>query len=500
MSLYITSKALKAPLCFFTEGALGRFTLIKPSFCQKIHSIAMIVLCILPMTLSIPLWIFGEVIEIFSKEGKIFFDDSVDLGDGERFLDPKKTQMIGTGVSTFQTTSDKDFCSGTCVHDALKHLRLGGGVDILTKEGRELTIEYLKQMGANTFRFSVEWADVKVNGFNRYIQAASHFRSEGFNLVITLDHWVGNGEVDLFEKPGDEDSFVAYAKDAYLALRPYASYFLTFNEINVDAAQKYVMGVLPPKQILNFNAANRLVSLKLSAHRKVYDALYELEKSNTELKAPGNLQIGLSHQAICMKAQSRWNLIARIVAFVMSYLFHESFVQKIKKMEDKFDFLGLQYYVRPLAGRVGFMVVDSIANVNEHNPHAWMVDGMRYRFDPQGILPILTQVASIIANKPILVTEIGNAGGDNTRKLSYYQTAIKAMRAAQDQGIPLIGALFWTLFPNLEWQHGYKRATNFGILDRNRDTNEVTTTNTFGFLKQVCEQSLSFYQEQAVSQ
>jgi beta-glucosidase/6-phospho-beta-glucosidase/beta-galactosidase len=152
------------------------------------------------------------------------------------------------------------------------------------------------------------------------------------------------------------------------------------------------------------------------------------------------------------------------------------------------DFLGVQYYTRPLAGRNGLKIVDSIANKNKHNPHGWMVDGMHYRFDPQGILPVLTEVSSRI-EKPLLVTEIGTAGTDNNRKEQYYKIAIKAMRAAQDRGIRLIGALFWTLFPNLEWQHGYDPNTNFGILDSN--SNEKTPG--FYFLQQA--NLKTFYQQ-----
>ncbi len=487
-----TVETFKAPLHFSLEGVIGKFTLKESGILQKIHSVVMVILSAILLVLTIPLWSIGEIIHLCSKEGEKFFDDSVPLGNAKEYLDPAKTKMLGTGLSTFQATSDPNFCKGSCVHDVLKDpkLGLGKGVDILTKSGRDTTITYLKKMNANTFRFSVEWADVNKNGFSKYIEAAKHFHSEGFKLVITLDHWVGNGKVNVFEDPADEKAFVDYSCNAYRALRPYASTFLTFNEPNVDAAQKYIMGELPPKQIMNFSAANRLVSLKLSVHEKTYDALNRLEKTYTGVKAPGELSVGISHQAIIMKANSRWNLIARIVAFILTYIFHRSFMEKLEKMQNKIDFLGVQYYCRPLAGRNGLKIVDSIATKNEHNPNGWMIEGMRYRFDPQGILPILKDVYKTI-KKPILVTEVGCAGPYEDRKARYYKIATKAMRAAQDQGIPLIGALYWTLFGNLEWQHGYNPETDFGILSRNIETNEIRKTKGFQFLSVACQNTRS---------
>jgi beta-glucosidase/6-phospho-beta-glucosidase/beta-galactosidase len=479
-----TIETFKAPLHFALEGVCGKFTLKESGAFQKIHSVVMAILSGCLLIFTIPIWFIGEVISICSKDGENFFNDSVPLGNAKQYLDPKKTKMLGTGLSTFQATSDPNFCKGTCVQEALKDpkLGLGGGVDILTKSGRDTTIAYLKKMNANTFRFSVEWADVNQNGFGEYIEAAKHFYSEGFKLVITLDHWMGNGKVNVFENPGDEKAFVQYASDAYRALRPYVSKFLTFNEPNVDAAQKYIMGELPPKRVVDFAAANRLLSLKLSAHAKTYDALHQLEKDYTGSKAPDKFGVGITHQVIMMKSNSRWNIIARIVAFIMTYIFHRSFMEKIKKMNNKVDFLGVQYYCRPVAGASGSKFVDSIATKNEHNPDGWMVEGMHYRFDPQGILPVLTEVYSEV-KKPILVTEIGCAGPYEDRKEKYYKVAIRAMRAAQDAGVKLFGALFWTLFPNLEWQHGYDRETNFGILSRSRKTNKVTETKGYHFLR-----------------
>ena len=501
--MYALSQHFKTPMHVATEGMLGRFSISRGSInpetnlVHRVQASAAALFSAVALLVATPFWIAGEVLEICTKKGRKHFNDHVDLNGTEKCLDPNKTEMVGTGLSTFQATSDSNFCKGSSMHDAVKDptLGLGKGVDILTREGRDQTIFYLKEMNATTFRFSVEWPDVKQHGLDKYIEAAKHFHEQGFKLVITLDHWLGDGTVDAFEKGGDEAAFVGFCEDVYKALRPYARHFLTFNEIHVDAAQKYVMGDLPPNNIGKFWAARKLAALKLQAHATVYDALHALEKSNPNKE--GELKVGLSHQAIMMRSNSRWNVVARVAAYVMTYLFHGSFMKQVRGVREKLDFLGVQYYTRPLLGRKGVNPCDSIAEQNVHNPNAWMVEGMRYRFDPQGILPILQSIHQRInsaAGKeiPFIVTEIGSAGkisveerfeadSNENRKAIYNQIALQAMRKAQDLGVPLIGALFCTLFDNLEWQRGYKPGTAFGIVAR--EGREVRATRGFHVLK-----------------
>ncbi len=540
--IFNCSQTLKTPLFNTTRAVLGEWMiqgveLRSSTSLQEIGSIASVSLNLIGMIFSIPLWLVGEALELCTKKGRDLFNDEVDLDDANLetiTLDPEMTECMGTAVSTFQATNNPNFCAGTAIHTALMDpaLGLGSGVDILTAHGREATANHLELMGANAFRFSVEWADVNKNGLDRYVKAAKYFHERGFKLMITLDHWIGNGRVDLFEREYDEDDFLNYASQVYYALRPFASRFLTFNEPNVDANQKYVMGDLPPKKIGRFWSSMQLSVLKLKAHRALYDRYQSLEELYQGPKNGEPLQIGLSHQAVCMVAASRWNLIARIVSFVMTHTFHESFMRIAEQPEMKrtLDFLGVQFYARPMVGSNGWKIVDSIAVPTKQNPQAWMVEGMRYRFDPAGILPVLQNIHSRL-EKPLMVTETGTAGEINphvtgltyrssvsyideyydyrgyamdrpdmpdldhksitysqemeTRKANYYRFSLLAIRKAQDLGIRITGLFLWTLFDNLEWQHGYKPGCLFGILARDRDSGIVRITEGFETIRQI---------------
>ncbi len=541
-NLFACSQTLKLPLQFTTRQVLGEWMmrgieLRSSAGFQKISAVASVALSLIGMVFSMPLWAVGEVLEVCTKQGRALFNDVVDLDDQpvETIeLHPQMTECMGTAVSTFQATSDPSFCVGSVLHGALKAsaLGLGGGVDILTDEGRMQTADRLEQMGSNAFRFSVEWADVKKNGLARYVETARYFHERGFKVMITLDHWMGDGSIDIFEKPGDQEAFVEYAESVYLAFRQYVSLFLTFNEPNVDSNQKYVMGDLPPKKMGRFWSSMKLSVLKLKAHRAVYDKFQELEERYPGVKNEAPLQVGLSHQAISMIADSRLNVIARVVAFVITHTFHESFMRIAEQpdMKRTIDFLGVQFYAMPKAGRNGWQIVDSIATPSRQNPNAWMVEGMRYRFNPEGILPVLQSIDHRL-HKPMMVTETGSAGEINPhveslasrdssshlnqyfkqdslptvspvlldldiesvshsrememRKATYYRYSLLAIRKAQDLGIRVTGVFLWTLFDNLEWQHGYKPGCLFGILARDRDSGVVRITEGFETIRRI---------------
>ncbi|MCH9611771.1 MAG: 6-phospho-beta-galactosidase [Chlamydiia bacterium] len=499
--LYTVSQGLKNPLHTCGRELIGECMIdgehVRTS---TVEIVARFALAAIAIWFTIPLWIAGELLEILTEEGKGHINEQIDLGEftpDEAVLDPRKTEFVGTAVSTFQSTSDPKFCEGSKMHDALKNpeLGLGKGVDILTQEGRELTIQYLKKMHANSFRFSVEWADVKQNGFDKYVEAAKHFHEQGFTLFVTLDHWIGDGDENIFESENDIEKFVEYAKGAYQALRPYTSRFLTFNEPTVAAMSKYVRGAFPPFHCGNLWAARRLVSLKLNAHRQTHAVLHQLEQTYRGAKAPGNFEVGLTHSTTRMEVHNRWNILARIAAFVLTYVYHESFLIDAERSKEQIDVMGVQYYSRPLLGANGLKPVDSISPPTKHNPEGWMIEDLRYRYDPEGVLPILREMYRRIG-KPLVMTEIGLAGdidpacedmsptSHEYRKQTYYRLALRAMRLAQDEGIPLRGALFWTLFPNLEWDFGYRPGASFGIVARDPNTGRHRETAGFKVLQQ----------------
>ncbi len=56
---------------------------------------------------------------------------------------------------------------------------------------------------------------------------------------------------------------------------------------------------------------------------------------------------------------------------------------------------------------------------------------------------------------PVFVTEHGMATPDDTLRAALLEPSLAGLRAAIDDGVPVLGYLHWTLLDNFEWIFGY---------------------------------------------
>jgi beta-glucosidase len=69
---------------------------------------------------------------------------------------------------------------------------------------------------------------------------------------------------------------------------------------------------------------------------------------------------------------------------------------------------------------------------------------------------------------PILVTENGWAGHDDTRRCAFIREALTALKTEIDGGSQILGYLYWSLLDNYEWFSGY--GPRFGLIGVDRQT------------------------------
>lgn len=491
--LATVSDSLKCPLHFCAQKALGGCLPIEPddpstlgSIARKIDSVAAVIFYSLLCVAALPVWFVGDTIEWINVGNQPFEDPTKPIKIEEPItLDVDKTKYMGASLSTYQYSADPNYCDksdwGTYCEKNFKgedaEKGPGQGVDILTEEGRELLAATLFQDGSNTLRISVEWADVlnEDGTFNdvamqKYVEAAKYFRERNIELFITLHHFVTPLDEDgnsLFESASNIDKFVDYAKYVYTHLKPYATKFVTFNEPNVNGVQNYILGNFPAKGIGNFWKHTHVVRNMLEAHNRVHRELHKMAGDD-------EIDVGLTHQALRFMPSSRFNYLARIISFIFTYVFHESFMQWAEKNKKTLDFVGVQYYTMPL---IGGIIPDSTCRKDEK-----MVEAMHFRFHPQGLLPILEEVAERLGDEiPLLVTETGTAGPNSVdepsemddRRREYMEQSLAAFRKAQER-LNLIGYLYWGIFQNFEWNHGYGDQ-DFGMYVRKGNTGHRLT-------------------------
>ena len=72
------------------------------------------------------------------------------------------------------------------------------------------------------------------------------------------------------------------------------------------------------------------------------------------------------------------------------------------------------------------------------------------------------------ARAPIIVTENGWSGEDDTRRCAFIREALTSLHGAMVDGVDVRGYFYWSLLDNYEWLLGYE--PKFGIVGVDRST------------------------------
>jgi|SRR5579863_266466 len=167
-------------------------------------------------------------------------------------------------------------------------------------------IALIKELGCNSFRFSVEWSAIEPQegqfckeALDHYLDFCVALRAEGIEPMITLHHFT---HPQWFEEKGGFASeanipyFVRFCEQVFKHLSAHVTLWCTINEVGPFVFQGYIQGVFPPgKSGANgFWTGLRVMRTMIQAHCAVYNALKAL---------PGGdkAQIGLVHQYLTVE-------------------------------------------------------------------------------------------------------------------------------------------------------------------------------------------------------
>lgn len=333
-----------------------------------------------------------------------------------------------------------------------------------TPAGRKEITDRLHKLGVTSYRFSVEWSQIQPERdifedsvLTIYVDLCKHLRDQGIQPMVTLHHfsepkWFH--EAGSFEKEENIAPFVEFSKRTFTALtrayygKPLVEFFCTINEPAVEAIMRYVKGDFSPGTLLRYDRAGMFLKTVLKAHIKAYTVLKEI--------AP-LVQIGIVHQAFnCVPKNPLLFPATRYINRLMNeaplrFFKEGKFELKIpllcniveEGLQPKTDFVGLQYYSRPLIGLLG--------STSRHEP----MTTMPWREDPEGLYEaILESHAAFKA--PVIITENGISTTNDEQRSRYMLRALYATQKAQEVigKANLKGYYVWSFCDNSEWIFG----------------------------------------------
>lgn len=133
----------------------------------------------------------------------------------------------------------------------------------------------------------------------------------------------------------------------------------------------------------------------------------------------------------------------------MQYLQSDRYMGKIKHSLDE---IGLNYYRHTMFG----------------DNKDYLRTDMDWKVYPSGIYGALKTLKKF--NLPILISEAGVADDDDDMRAQYIQVQIAAIEKALDDGVVVVGHMYWSLIDNYEWALGINK--KFGLVEIDYETLE----------------------------
>ncbi|XP_057655684.1 myrosinase 1-like isoform X1 [Diorhabda carinulata] len=354
-------------------------------------------------------------------------------------------------------------------------------------------IRLAADLGLNVYRFSISWTrilptgysnEINQRGLNHYKEVIQEILRYNMTPVVTLYHW------DLPQRLFNDgihwtnvslvEHFVNYARIVINHL-PEVGIWLTLNEPKQICRLGYGIGVNAPGIRGDGTLEYQCAYVVAKVHAAVYH-MYKEDFPNYKAK----MSLSIDCQWISPLTDSSNDIAAaeRQINFECGMYFHPIFkgdwpeILKLRIKERSeaenlnksrlpefteaemnyingtYDFMALNHY---------YTTFTSDGDEAPFNETGYDSDiRIKDYFDsimPEGIYKVLQWITKEYGHHEILLTEIGTSdlGTDlnDIDREDYFADYICQIREAMDDGINIVGLLFWSFIDNLEWIYGY---------------------------------------------
>lgn len=356
-------------------------------------------------------------------------------------------------------------------------------------------IKLFKELGLKYYRFSINWARVLPDGIGRINEEGLKFYSDmvdellaaGIEPMVTLYHWDYPYALYLKGAWGNPDSplwFEEYTKVVVDALSDRVKYWFTINEPQCVIGLGYDVGGHAPFQQCDNKTILIMVHNLLLSHGRAVKYIREHAKQKPMIgftpigpvKIPENdspeaiekaraESFSLERKFFSLSLYSDPVILGHYPEEAYQY-FGEDMIQPSQEdmelISQPLDFYGMNiYYSEGSFAESGYQ-----SNEYQGIPRTameWLIDERVMYWSPKFIYERY--------HLPILITENGMANTDwpaldgkvhDPQRMDYIERYLRAYKKAAEEGIPIIGYLYWSVMDNFEWAYGYDK--RFGMI------------------------------------
>lgn len=391
-------------------------------------------------------------------------------------------------------------------------------------------VDWMRQLGHNTYRFSLAWPRIIPQGAGAMNPAGLDFYDRLLDKLleakiepnVTLYHWdlpLTLAQRGGWENPETVDAFVHYAQVCFDRFGDRVQLWSTINEPAWTVLNGYITGLHPPCKN-DRKAAILAAHHLLCAHGQVASL------------RPCGIALNLSpvtpatdseaDKAAAERADqilNQWFIQAVLEGTYPSNLLQlygelglapESPLQLVKV---KPSFLGVNYYY-PHHARAEALKDDFFINNHGDTQEACkfalegcfeMVKNPKGRYtdwaweiDPDTLRTLLLQIHNRVPEMDVYITENGiglreevkDGEVDDQARIDFLKEHLTAIHQAMQEGVKVKGYYMWALMDNFSWINGYKK--RYGFLHIDRDTLERTPKKSAFWYRDMIERG-GFY-------
>ncbi len=325
--------------------------------------------------------------------------------------------------------------------------------------------QFAQELHHNAHRFSLEWSRIEPQEGHFSQEEIQHYQDVLKSLlkyhltpVVTLHHFTN--PLWFFEQGGwlnDKSHFLfgRYVEKVVQALGQDVPYWITINEPEVFTYYGYLLGRWPPG-LRSFPQAYRVMFNLLKAHREAYVKIHDIYRMHHWPKPAVSLAKNLMVFKPCPSSR---NPLRFLNIFVRNRLFNDFFLEKSLGY---LDFIGVNYYARDY---VCFNLSQGLGlfgeRCNEIHQHGSDRNALGWDSYPEGIYEVLHRIKKF--NLPVIITENGTCHGSDDKRWQYVRDHLAYLQKAIDEGIHVMGYLYWSLLDNFEWHLGF--GPRFGLIE-----------------------------------
>jgi beta-glucosidase len=343
-----------------------------------------------------------------------------------------------------------------------------------------------KELNHNCHRLSIEWSRIEPESGKFSEPEIAHYRDvldalkkRGIQPVVTLHHFtnpVWFMRAGGWLKPSACEYFLRFTERIVKEFAKDVKFWVTINEPNVYAYYGYLLGDWPPQEKSLLKTKIVLDHLALS-HIRAYRLIHDIYKQNNLASPMVSISANLQAFEYC-----RPTLANKLAVYLRNKFYNLHSIERLF-CRDSLDYIGVNYYGRALVDVKKFGLRHLLSDNCNENHLPLKKNSLGWDIYPLGLYKLLMQLKKY--KLPVLITENGICTDNDALRWEYIQGHLRQAHRAIEDGVEVLGYIYWSLLDNFEWDKGF--APRFGLIDVNYSDYKRTIRESAKLMADVCK-------------